>query len=68
MGGKDVKNLGFFFIHSRDFMSQQGGNVMIADYVLSALFVIATCLLLWEAESLVSVFMIAAHISFPQYI
>ena len=41
---------------------------MIPGHMLSVLRVIRTCLLLRESESPVSVFVIATHISFPQYI
>ena len=44
------------------------GCVMIPGHVLSVLLVIRTCLLLREPESLVSVFVIAARISFPRCI
>ncbi len=64
MGGKEVENVGFFSTRSRDLASKQGSNVMISGHVLSALLVIRTCLLLREPESLVSVFVIAACISF----
>ncbi len=68
MRGKEVENLGFFSTRSRNLASKQRDNVMIPGYVLSVLLVIRTCLLLREPESLVSVFVIAARISFPRYI
>ena len=68
VGGKEVENLGFFSIRLRDLASKQGGNVMILGHVLSILLIICTCLLLREPESLVSVFVIAALISFLQCI
>ena len=42
--------------------------MMIPDQMLSVFLIIRTSLLLQELESLVSVFVIAARISFPQYI
>ncbi len=68
VGGKEVENWGFWSIRSRNLASKQGGNVVIPGHVLSVLLVIRTYLLLWEPESLVSVFVIAAHISFPRCI
>ena len=65
---KEVENLRFFFIRLREHASKQGGNVMIPSHVLSVLLVIYIYLLLWEPESLVSVFVIAARISFSRYI
>ncbi len=66
--GKEVENLGFFSPCLRDLTSKQGGNMIIPGYVLSVLLVIRTYLLLREPRSLISVFVIAAYISFPRCI